>query len=126
MDLDILIKEATASMKMSIANYSKFKVGAALVGKSGKIYTGCNIESITGALSTCAERLAIMKALSEGERFFKAIVIVSSKGDYCFPCGTCRQILIENAPDCEIYIVSDKGIKKFMPYELLPHPFVRK
>ncbi len=125
MDLDILIKEATASMKMSIANYSKFKVGAALLGKSGKIYRGCNIESITGALSICAERLAIMKALSEGERSFKAIVIVSSKGDYCFPCGTCRQILIEYASDCQIYLVSEKGIKKFMSYELLPYPFIR-
>lgn len=125
MDINALINEAENAMKRAIATYSLFKVGASLLTGSGKIYTGCNVESVTGALSICAERLAVLKAISEGERTFKAMAIISSKGDYCYPCGTCRQILFELAIDCEIYLVGRRGIKKVTPTELLPYPFVR-
>ncbi|GAB4411378.1 MAG: cytidine deaminase [Thermodesulfovibrionales bacterium] len=121
--IDRLIKEAEDAKERAIAPYSGFKVGAALITSGGKIYKGCNIENPSLMLSLCAERAALIKALTEGENAFKAMAIVSGDGGYCFPCGACRQILSEFAPDIEIYLISDKGIKKLTISELLPHPF---
>jgi len=124
-DVDRLIKEAEEAKKHAIAPYSGFTVGAALVTDGGRIYRGCNIENPSLMLSFCAERSALIKALTEGERDFKAMGIVSGDGRYCFPCGGCRQMLAEFAPDIEIYLVSDKGIKKYSVQELLPYTFKR-
>ncbi|MFQ5456401.1 MAG: cytidine deaminase [Nitrospirota bacterium] len=125
MNIEFLIKEAEKSMVNALTGLSQFRVGAAIVCKNRNIYTGCNIESST-SLGICAERVAILKALSEGERDFEVIAIVSSSSDYCFPCGACRQILWEYAPDIEVVVVNktgkhiSKGIK-----ELFPLPFDR-
>jgi len=118
-----LIKEAERSMRCALAPYSKFKVGVALATKKGKIYTGCNIENLSLSLSVCAEKIALLKALSEGERSFKAIAIVSNSKEYCYPCGSCRQMLWEFAKDIAIFLYSKKGIKKYSLCELLPHAF---
>ncbi len=95
-----LIKEAIAAREFSYAPYSNFKVGAALLTKGGKIYRGCNIENSAYGPSNCAERTAIFKAISEGERDFEAIAIVGGEADatelaFCPPCGTCRQVMAE-------------------------------
>jgi cytidine deaminase len=118
-----LLKEAERSMRIAIAPYSGFKVGVALATKRGKIYTGCNIENPSLMLSICAEKVALMKALSEGEKSFQAIAIVTSDREYCYPCGSCRQILWEFAKDIDIFLYSKKGIKKYSLSELLPYAF---
>jgi cytidine deaminase len=118
-----LIREAEKSVRRADASYSKFKVGVALATKKGKIYTGCNIENPSLTLSICAEKVALLKALSEGERSFKAIAIVSNNNEYCYPCGSCRQMLWEFAKDIAIFLCSKKGIKKYSLCELLPHAF---
>lgn len=124
-DVERLIKEAEEAKKHAVAPFSGFTVGAALVTGGGRIYRGCNIENPSLMLSFCAERSALIKALTEGERDFKAMGIVSGDGRYCFPCGACRQMLAEFAPDIEIYLVSDKGIKKYSVRDLLPYPFLK-
>jgi len=122
-DVDRLVKEAEDAQKKAIAPYSGSAVGAALMTGEGKTYSGCNIENPSLMLSFCAERAALVKALTEGEKVFRAMAIVSGDGRYCFPCGACRQMLAEFAPDIEIYLASDKGIKKYSISELLPHSF---
>ncbi|GAB4538854.1 MAG: cytidine deaminase [Thermodesulfovibrionia bacterium] len=110
-------------MRFSITPYSGFKVGSAIVTRSGRIYKGCNIENPSLMLSICAEKVALTKALSEGERSFTAIVIVSNKGDYCYPCGSCRQMLFELAGDIGVFLEGREGIKRYSMVELLPYPF---
>ena len=122
-DIDTLIREAEEAMKNAIALYSNFVVGAALLTGSGKIYHGCNIENPSLMMSFCAERTALLKAITEGGKAFKAIAIVSNDGRHCFPCGACSQMIAEIAPDMDIYLSSSGGIKKFSISELLPHPF---
>ncbi len=124
-DIERLIREAKEAKKKAIAPYSGFRVGAALMTGKGKIYHGCNIENPSLMLSFCAERAALINALVKGEKVFKAMAIVSDNGDYCFPCGACRQMIAEFTPDVEIYLISDKGIKKFSIPELFPYPFKR-
>lgn len=124
-DIERLIKEAEKAVERAMAPYSGFTVGAALMTDEGKIYLGCNIENPSLMLSFCAERAALVNALAEGENNFKAMAITSGDGNYCFPCGACRQMLAEFASDIEIYLMSNKGIKKFSVTELLPHYFKR-
>lgn len=124
-DVERLIQEAKTARDRAIAPYSGFKVGAALMTDRSKIYHGCNIENPSLMLSFCAERAALINALVEGENAFKAIAIVSSEEEYCFPCGACRQMISEFAPDVEIYLASEKGIKQFSLSELLPHRFIK-
>lgn len=121
--LERLIKKAEKSMKLAIAPYSGFKVGASVLTKKDKIHTGCNIENPSLMLSICAERVAILKALSEGERSFRAMAIVSNGKGYCYPCGSCRQLLLEFAKDIDIYLVSAGGIKKYSLNDFLPLAF---
>ncbi len=121
-----LVKQATVAMERALANSSKFKVGVALLTKNQKIYQGCNIETITSNLGVCAERVALFKALSEGEREFKVMAIVASSGQVCTPCGICRQLLWEFAPELEIIMVDRHGrtlVKQMR--DLLPLPFDR-
>jgi cytidine deaminase len=119
----VLIKEAQKSMRRAIASYSGFKVGAAILTAKGNIYGGCNIENPSLMLSICAEKVALVKALSEGERVFKAIAIVTGDGEYSTPCGSCRQLLTELAGNIDVYLASKKGIKKYSADDLLPHAF---
>ena len=124
-----LAQKAIDAKALSYSPYSHFQVGAALHTKSGKIYTGCNIESASYSPTNCAERTALFKALSEGEREFAAIAIAGSpkdgEADYCYPCGVCRQMLKEFAKDDMVVIIAktptDYRVHTFG--ELLPHSF---
>lgn len=127
-DVDI-IKEAIKTKKKAYAPYSHFKVGAALLGKSGKLYTGCNIECSSYGLSLCAERVALVKAVSSGEKEFIKIAIVGGKEDeliLCPPCGACRQFLNDfgNIKILLGYQEENKiKCKKYKLSELLPESF---
>lgn len=124
MDNTQLIKLAQEAAKKAYAPYSGFNVGAALLCKSGNVYTGCNVENSSYGASNCAERTAVFKAVSEGEREFVKIAIVSEKGGLTFPCGICRQVLSEFMPNGSIVLYSDEqGIKEFTLNELLPYAF---
>ena len=123
-----LVKKAYEAMQYSYSPYSGFKVGAALLCKNGNIYTGCNIENSAYSPTNCAERTAFFKAISEGERDFKAIAIVGGKDgeitDYCYPCGVCRQVMAEFCDrDFEIITASPAGIKTYTLKDLLPEAF---
>lgn len=125
-EADELITGAVEAMKNAYAPYSGFSVGAAVMGGSGNVYSGCNVENASYGLSVCAERAAIMKAVGEGERYIKAVAIASSDGKAAFPCGACRQVMsefAENPGDMVIILVSDEGAKSFTLAELFPHPF---
>lgn len=124
MDNKTLIEEAKKAMKNAYAPYSKFKVGAAVLGKSGKVYTGCNIENASFGATNCAERTAIFKGVSEGEREFDKIAIVSSSSDLTFPCGICRQVMAEFMPEGTVVLESNDGeITEFSVSSLLPSSF---
>jgi cytidine deaminase len=105
----MLIAAATAAREHAHAPYSKFRVGAALRAISGRIFTGCNIENATLGLTICAERLAVFKALSEGERGFNAVAVVAQTDVPTPPCGACRQILWEFCGDAEVVLANLKG-----------------
>ena len=124
MDNKALIDMALKAMENAYAPYSGFKVGAAILCSDKKVYTGCNIENSSYGASNCAERTAIFKAVSEGEREFEKIAIVSSSGDFTFPCGICRQVLSEFMYDKTVVLFSEKdGISEFKVKELLPEAF---
>ncbi len=111
----------------ALARYSGFKVGAVLVTKNGKLYTGHNIESSSYGLTICAERVALFKALSEGEREFKEIYIMSNNDEFCPPCGACRQLLMDYAPDVQVVLMTESGKKtSYSIEELLPVAFTEK
>ncbi|MEE0956210.1 MAG: cytidine deaminase [Eubacterium sp.] len=125
-----LAKKALQMRNYSYTPYSHFNVGAALLAKDGRIYTGCNIENAAYTPSNCAERTAIFKAVSEGVRDFEAIAIAGGPKDaeelsYCPPCGVCRQVMREFcSPDFPIYLVkSQTEIKKYTLAQLLPEGF---
>ena len=120
-----LIEKAFAAREKAYAPYSKFRVGAAVLTADGKIDTGCNVENASYPVGICAERVAMSKAVSDGERKFKAIVIVGSGADYCTPCGMCRQFMAEFCKG-DFKIISAKSpddYKIFSLAELLPHTF---
>ena len=104
-----LIEAATEAKSKALPTYSNFFVGAALLTNDDKIYTGCNIESSSYSLTICAERTAIFKAISEGERKFKAIAIVGDTDDYISPCGACRQIISDLCGEIDVVLVNLKG-----------------
>ena len=119
-----LCELAKEAMTHSYSPYSGYKVGAALLCKDGTVYTGCNIENAAYTPTICAERTAIFKAVSEGYRDFKRIVIAGRSEDYCVPCGVCRQVMQEFAPDLEVICLNGKGeAKHFTLRELLPYGF---
>src|SRR2546425_2317883 len=105
-----LAAKAAAARENAVAAYSGFKVGAALETKDGRIYTGCNIENVSYGLTVCAERVALWKALSEGAREFREIVIVTDAPVVTPPCGACRQLLWEYCGDLLIRLHSLKGL----------------
>lgn len=118
---EILYKEARRALKNARARYSRFRVGASLITVDEEVYTGCNIEDSSLTMSACAEKVAILKALSEGAGEIRAIMIVSGSAGYCYPCGSCRQLIQEFAPHADIYLAGKMGIKKYSIGELLPH-----
>ena len=119
-----LISTAVAMRKRAYSPYSRFTVGAALECDDGTVFTGCNIENASYTPTVCAERTAIFKAVSEGYRDFKRIVIAGRSDDYCVPCGVCRQVMMEFAPDLEVICLNGKGeAKHFTLKELLPYGF---
>ena len=129
-ELNELIILAKAMTKRSYAPYSNFKVGAALRGKSGKVYTGCNVENAAYSPSICAERVAFAKAVSEGERRFKAIAVCGAPegqvpDKLCAPCGVCRQVLSEFVEDDFKVIMFDeeKGVRAYPFKKILPYRF---
>lgn len=119
-----LIRAAIEARNNAYAPYSNFKVGAALLGLSGKIYSGCNIENAAYSPSNCAERTAFFKAVSEGEKEFIAMVIVGGKSNYCPPCGVCRQVMLEFCSTEDFIVILAKTeddyqeikLKDLMPY----------
>jgi cytidine deaminase len=121
---ETLVQIARAARKRAHAPYSTFKVGAALRAKSGKIYTGCNVENSTYGLTICAERVAIFKAVSEGERKFTAIAVCADTEKLTPPCGACRQIIWEFCGDVPVALSNLTGkTETHRMSELYPRPF---
>ena len=119
-----LIATALAVRRNAHAPYSKFRVGAALLTKSGKVYTGVNVENASYGLTNCAERVAVGKAVSEGHRQFRAIAVAAPSAALS-PCGACRQVLSEFG-DCVVICVDSRNTKRVrinLLSELLPHSF---
>jgi cytidine deaminase len=124
--VDKLVAAARAVRERAAADYSGFKVGAALETRGGDIVTGCNVENATYGLTVCAERVAIFKAISEGHREFTRIVIVADTDSPTPPCGACRQILWEFGGDLEVILANLKEVKATLRMkDLLPMPFDR-
>ncbi len=127
MEFKELVKAARKAKRYSHSPFSNYRVGAALLTSTGKIYTGCNIENSSYSLTICAERTALFKAVSEGEKKFVAIAISNDDKEFASPCGACRQVINELAGEIDIILTNGKGkIKKFKTSELLPYPFTSK
>lgn len=124
-ELEGLFSEAQAAKQKAYCPYSNFRVGVALLTSTGKIYSGCNIENASYALATCAERTAIVKAVSEGQTNFTKIAITSDvEVGFTGPCGSCRQTLAEFGLDIDVYLVNTKNESKcYTLRELLPIAF---
>ncbi|HOV16010.1 MAG TPA: cytidine deaminase [Candidatus Cloacimonadota bacterium] len=118
-----LLEKAKATSKQAYAPYSGYKVGAAILSSSGKIYCGCNVENASFSLTICAERNALFQAISEGERSFTALAIYVDSDKSFPPCGACRQVLAEFAPKLPILIANRKTSKKTSLDLLLPDRF---
>ncbi len=117
-----LAQLAQEARKNAYAPYSHYGVGAALLTASGQVFTGCNVENAAYPMTICAERTAIVKAISEGERDFVAIAIATHNGGS--PCGACRQVMREFAPNLQVLLVDDAGqVRQFTLAQLLPESF---
>ncbi|HZK57416.1 MAG TPA: cytidine deaminase [Clostridia bacterium] len=124
MTYEELIEKAMEAKQNAYAPYSGFSVGAALLTKEGKVYTGCNIECASYGATNCAERTAIFKAVSEGERNIEAIAIVSNSDNYIYPCGICRQVIMEFGSKIKIVVArSEHDFKIHTIDDLLPNSF---
>ena len=122
-----LVKAAAKARAGSVSPYSKFKVGAALLTKGGEIIGGANVESASYGLTCCAERIALFKALTDGKNNFTAVAVVARCEGGPMPCGACRQLLSEYAPEAKVFIADSddlKSIREFTVKELLPAAFV--
>ena len=128
MNRNQLIKEATMAREHAYAPYSNFKVGAALLTEDGSLYSGSNIENSSYSLTCCAERIAIFKAISEGQRQFRKMAIIGDSEDPISPCGACRQVMSEFFNDeVDIYLTNLKGdVKETTISQLLPNSFSLK
>ena len=119
-----LVEQAFAMHQFSYAPYSKVPVGAALLCEDGTVFTGCNVENAAFGSTICAERTALVKAISEGCRSFTRLAVVGNSADYCWPCGACRQMLYEFAPDLEVLVArQDHTFVKYTLRQLLPQGF---
>ncbi len=127
MDYKSLSQKAIDAKKLSMPTYSKFRVGAALLTEDDKLYLGGNIETSSYSLTICAERTAVFKAISEGERKFKAIAIASDAEDYISPCGACRQVMSELCGNIDVIMLNSKGEQRIEKMSaLLPYAFSDK
>ena len=125
MNIPELIHKAIAAREFAYAPYSNFCVGAALLTKSGKIYTGCNVENAAFGSTICAERTALLKAVSEGRRTGWMTLAIAGRGsDFCWPCGACRQMLYEFAPGLRVLAARGDGAFDTATLDqLMPHGF---
>ncbi|HTX21836.1 MAG TPA: cytidine deaminase [Candidatus Aquilonibacter sp.] len=122
-----LIRAAAKAREGSVSPYSRFKVGAALLTQSGEIVSGANVESASYGLTCCAERVALFKALTSNRKNFAAIAVVARIKNGPMPCGACRQLLAEYAPDAKVFVADSgdlKSVREFTVHELLPSAFV--
>jgi cytidine deaminase len=125
-DRDLIEKAKRARLK-AYAPYSNFKVGAALLTKTGKVYTGANVENSSDGLTVCAERAAVLKAVNEGDKDFVKIAVVADRNQPITPCGACRQVLSEFARNLKVICANLRGdVKKYTLKELLPEAFQRR
>lgn len=123
-DSDRLLAAALAAREHAVAPYSDFKVGAALLTADGRIYSGCNVENASYGLTVCAERVALLKALSEGERAFSMIAVVADTTSPTPPCGACRQLLWEYCGDIPVVLANLNAVTgEHRLGALLPLPF---
>jgi cytidine deaminase len=120
-----LLRVARAAMKKAYAPYSKFRVGAALLTTTGKIFSGCNVENASYGMTNCAERTAIFSAVAEiGPKLeVSAIAVVNDQGVPCSPCGACRQVIYEFGPDATVFFQDAKGQQEAHITKLLPEGF---
>lgn len=119
-----LIKKALEAQKNSYSPYSHFRVGAALLTTDGKVYLGTNVENCGYSPTNCAERSAFFSAVSNGERNFAKLAIVGDSNDITYPCGICRQVIVELAPNIEIICAKDENNYEVLSIkDLLPHAF---
>ena len=125
--LSRLVRAADRARNGAAAQYSRFKVGAALLTSKGEIVTGANVESASYGLTCCAERVALFNALTSGRKDFVAIAVVARIAGGPMPCGACRQLLAEYAPDAQVYVADSrkiKVVKQFSARQLLPGAFL--
>ena len=124
-EIQSLIRDAFEAQKFAYVPYSRFHVGAALLGKNGTVYKGCNIENASYTPTNCAERTALLKAVSEGRRTgWTAIAIAGRGSDFCWPCGACRQMLYEFAPGLRVLAARGDGAFETATLgQLMPHGF---
>jgi cytidine deaminase len=121
---DELVKRAVAALANAYSPYSKIRVGAALLAKDGRIFTGCNVENASYGLTLCAERAAVVAAVAGGARQFTAIVVATNLEHVLMPCGACRQVLSEFAPKLRVVVVGADGSRREMSLgDLLPDAF---
>ena len=119
-----LVKLAREGMQHAYVPYSGFKVGAAVLASSGKVYTGCNVENASYGLTVCAERVAIFQAISAGEKNLEAIAVISSGKERITPCGACRQVMAEFNPNLQLILADGQGeYQEYTLQELLPEMF---
>ncbi len=122
--MDALIQKAKEAREKAYAPYSEFRVGAALEAKDGSVFTGCNVENASYGATCCAERTALVKALSEGVKEFSRIAIFAGTKEPCPPCGICRQVLYEFSPEIEIIMIGSEGeIAVSKLTDLMPNAF---
>jgi cytidine deaminase len=121
----MLMREARAAMKKAYAPYSKFHVGAAVLTKDGKVFSGCNVENASYGMTNCAERTAIFSAVAQlGPKLeVTAVAVVNDHGVPCSPCGACRQVIYEFGPDAIVFFQGSEGEKQAHITELLPEGF---
>ena len=121
---DPLVAAAAAARERAFAPYSGFRVGAALQADDGTVFAGCNVESASYGLTTCAERVALVRGVSEGRTRFRRVAVVTDADDLTPPCGACRQLLWEFAPDAEVLLANLRGRSAPVTVAgLLPHGF---
>lgn len=121
-----LVEAAARARLRAVAPFSKFKVGAALLTPTGEVITGANVESASYGLTCCAERVALFTALTRGEKNFNGLAVVARTPGGPMPCGACRQLLSEYAPDAKVWVADSRAlgsVREFSVRELLPRPF---